>query len=417
MANLPEVVQYDSGVYQIETTDPVVGGVNGISNAPLKNLTNRTAYLKAHIDALESAATGFAPINSPALTGTPTAPTQALGDSSTKIATTQWVQSTIGGRLSKSVAGNTNVTLTAVEAGNAILEFTGALTGNIAVIVPTSPTRSWIVKNSTSGAFTLTVKTAAGSGVVVTQGKTGAVYTDGTNVLACHNDYTDIAMTGVPTAPTAAVGTNTTQIATTAFVQALLSSSVPAASETVAGKVELATEAETTAGTDNTRAVTPAGLAAAGATKLRTASTINGTSFDGTANITTANWGTARTLTIGNTGKSVNGSANVSWSLAEIGVIGADSFGSSLAANGWQRLPSGLIIQWGQSSLFSSASNATVTLSIAFPTANLSVVASWSPSTGKDGGTPNIVSKSLTNFVVGTNNTNAGTVYWIAIGY
>jgi hypothetical protein len=34
-------------------------------------------------------------------------------------------------------------------------------------------------------------------------------------------------------------------------------------------------------------------------------------------------WTTARTLTIGNTGKSVNGSANVSWTLAEIGALGA----------------------------------------------------------------------------------------------
>lgn len=41
------------------------------------------------------------------------------------------------------------------------------------------------------------------------------------------------------------------------------------------------------------------------------------------AGITTANWGTARTLTIGNTGKSVDGSANVSWSLAEIGAAAA----------------------------------------------------------------------------------------------
>lgn len=55
-------------------------------------------------------------------------------------------------------------------------------------------------------------------------------------------------------------------------------------------------------------------------TKLTTARTINGTSFDGSANITTANWGTARTIGVGNTSKSVNGSANVSWSLAEIGV-------------------------------------------------------------------------------------------------
>ena len=57
------------------------------------------------------------------------------------------------------------------------------------------------------------------------------------------------------------------------------------------------------------------------ATKLATARTINGTNFDGSAAITTANWGTARTLTIGNTGKSVNGSSNVSWSLAEIGAV------------------------------------------------------------------------------------------------
>ena len=58
-------------------------------------------------------------------------------------------------------------------------------------------------------------------------------------------------------------------------------------------------------------------------TKLATARTINGTSFDGSANITTANWGTARTITIGSTGKSVNGSGNVSWSLSEIGAAAA----------------------------------------------------------------------------------------------
>ena len=57
------------------------------------------------------------------------------------------------------------------------------------------------------------------------------------------------------------------------------------------------------------------------ATKLQTARSINGTNFDGSANITTANWGTARTLTIGNKGQSVNGSGNVSWSLSEIGAL------------------------------------------------------------------------------------------------
>lgn len=57
------------------------------------------------------------------------------------------------------------------------------------------------------------------------------------------------------------------------------------------------------------------------ASTLTTARTINGTSFSGSANITTANWGTARTLTVGNASKSVNGSANISWSLSEIGAL------------------------------------------------------------------------------------------------
>lgn len=60
----------------------------------------------------------------------------------------------------------------------------------------------------------------------------------------------------------------------------------------------------------------------ASATKLQTARTINGTSFNGTANITTANWGTARNIGIVNsdgTGTavtvSVNGSGNVNLKL------------------------------------------------------------------------------------------------------
>jgi hypothetical protein len=57
------------------------------------------------------------------------------------------------------------------------------------------------------------------------------------------------------------------------------------------------------------------------ATTLATARTINGTSFNGSANITTSSWGTARTLTLGSTGKSVDGSANVSWSVSEIGAL------------------------------------------------------------------------------------------------
>lgn len=89
----------------------------------------------------------------------------------------------IAGRLSKSVAGSSDVTLTETEARNKILEFTGALTGNINVIVP-SKNRTYVVYNNTSGAFTLTVKTAAGTGVAVTQTNRVLLYCDATNINA-----------------------------------------------------------------------------------------------------------------------------------------------------------------------------------------------------------------------------------------
>ena len=66
------------------------------------------------------------------------------------------------------------------------------------------------------------------------------------------------------------------------------------------------------------------GGAASTAVKLHTARKINGTNFDGTGNITTANWGTARNIQIGSTSKSVNGSGNVGWTLAEIGAAPTD---------------------------------------------------------------------------------------------
>lgn len=65
----------------------------------------------------------------------------------------------------------------------------------------------------------------------------------------------------------------------------------------------------------------------ASATMLATARTINGTSFNGTSNITTANWGSARNFTIGGATKSVNGSGNMAWSLAEIGALSEESYG------------------------------------------------------------------------------------------
>lgn len=53
MADLNESSTWEDGIYQIETTDPVVGGPDGISNVQAKQLANRTYYLKDRIDATD----------------------------------------------------------------------------------------------------------------------------------------------------------------------------------------------------------------------------------------------------------------------------------------------------------------------------------------------------------------------------
>lgn len=88
MANLIETNQWEDGVYQIEKTDPVVGGKDGISNLQAQQLANRTSYLKNEVE-LRAA------IDSPSFTGTPTAPTPSQTVSNTQVATTEFVKTAI----------------------------------------------------------------------------------------------------------------------------------------------------------------------------------------------------------------------------------------------------------------------------------------------------------------------------------
>jgi len=55
MANVAESATWEAGVYQIETTDPVLGGANGIANTQAKQLANRTTYLKKRADLVDAA--------------------------------------------------------------------------------------------------------------------------------------------------------------------------------------------------------------------------------------------------------------------------------------------------------------------------------------------------------------------------
>ncbi|HFG0945694.1 TPA: phage tail protein [Salmonella enterica] len=101
MANLSETPQWEEGIYQIEVSDPVLGGPDGISNRQGKQLASRTLYLKQQVEkggtdlakhiAAADPHTQYAPKASPTFTGTPTAPTPANSDNSKKLATTEFV--------------------------------------------------------------------------------------------------------------------------------------------------------------------------------------------------------------------------------------------------------------------------------------------------------------------------------------
>lgn len=80
---------------------------------------------------------------------------------------------------------NANVTLSPVQYKKPLLVLSGALTGNILIILPTTLSQQWLVVNNCTGAFIVQVRTVAGTGVTVPAGGPGSptgVYCDGTNI-------------------------------------------------------------------------------------------------------------------------------------------------------------------------------------------------------------------------------------------
>jgi hypothetical protein len=107
------------------------------------------------------------------------------------------------------VAGSANVTLTSNnstsntddsttddQVHNAVLEFTGALTGDIHVFTDAVETK-YTVFNNTTGSQTLTFGPTGGTGVVLKQGAKTLVYTDGTTMVDVMADLGDINVTGI----------------------------------------------------------------------------------------------------------------------------------------------------------------------------------------------------------------------------
>lgn len=154
---------------------------------------------------------GEAPLDSPAFTGIPTAPTADLGTDSDQIATTAFVLANAGGGVTLPITESDVTGLVADLALKAPLA-SPVLTGT-----PTAPTAA-PGTDSTQLATTAFVIANAGTGGVTLPIAESDV-TNLTTDLAAKAPLASPALTGTPTAPTAGSGTNTTQVATTAFVQ------------------------------------------------------------------------------------------------------------------------------------------------------------------------------------------------------
>jgi len=181
-----------------------------------------TGTLTSQTD-LNTALNARAPLASPTLTGVPSAPTATAGTNTTQLATTAFVTAAVTAATAGVSSFNTRtgaVTLTLLDVtgvGGAPLAsptFTGTPAG------PTAAVGTNTTQLATT-AFVISAVSAATAGVSSFNTRTGAV----TLTLA---DVTTVGgaplagptFTGVPAAPTAAAGTNTTQLATTAFVTA-----------------------------------------------------------------------------------------------------------------------------------------------------------------------------------------------------
>ena len=252
---------------------------NGTANVTLTAAVadDSHAHVIANVDGLQAALDAKASLASPGLTGTPTAPTAASSTNTVQIATTAFVQQAIvdfgpGDMLKSSYDADNDGKVDAAEVADAA-PWAG-ITGKPTSFTPAS--HSHPVSQVTGLQAALNAKAALASPV----------------------------LTGTPTAPTAASGTNTTQLATTAFVAVAIGALIDAAP----GAMDTLNELAAALGDDPNFATTVTNALAG---KLATASNLADLPNKGTArsNLGLGSMATQASNSVAITGGAINGVA------------------------------------------------------------------------------------------------------------
>ncbi|AOJ05143.1 hypothetical protein WS70_25860 [Burkholderia mayonis] len=313
MDKLVESSQWEEDLYQIETSDPVEGGPDGVSNKQAKQLGGRTRYLKQHVEQSQSGLASHI----------------AAGDPHPQYATKADLVQELGNLVGQ--APGTLDTLNEIaQALGKDPNFATTMTNALALKAPIdSPVFTSVAKGVTPPQFDNSTKLATTAFAQRALGNRQAISSTNTNqtltLAQCGQTLQYYSASGgVWTLPTAATIPNGAEYEILNGGSGTLLIQVAGGSDKIISSAGVAIASVTLQSGDSIRIVGSAG------------SYVYATGGTGT----------------------------IQWSA---------SFGSSIALNGYQKLPSGLIIQWG--AFTSSASGDTsVAWPIAFPSTCLSVI-------------------------------------------
>ncbi|WP_244138056.1 hypothetical protein [Burkholderia sp. BCC0398] len=315
MTNLVEIERWEDGVYQLETSDPVVGGPEGIDNLQAKQLANRTRFLKRAIEAGQSNFDQHV----------------AAVDPHPQYAT----HADLAEKLAALVAQSPETLDTLSELAKALgndPNFATTITNQLALKAPIdSPVFTGTPRGVTAAAYDASTRLAtmtalAGAGVRFSAfGSISGTYA--------------LALTDLPKI-----------IAVQANGQTV---TLPPATDAHVGAVQ---RLFVYPGTSNSITVAaPAGQQVSTPTTVGSSVAVSANGF------TDFVW---------------EGTATQHWEVSGAGVMDKiPAFGASLATSGYQKLPSGLIFQWGVANT-SGSGDVQIIFPIGYTTACYSVVAS-----------------------------------------
>ncbi|KAF1072696.1 MAG: hypothetical protein GAK45_00131 [Pseudomonas citronellolis] len=407
-------------IWQLITDAPIVVGTTALT---FQDITN-----------------GLARLQSPAFVGNPTAPSPARFDSSTQIPNTNWVKRRGAERAGILDFNNASGTLTADQSGWIVsVRGIGAQTITLpaASAVPVGGLFEFISTTAITSTNTITrAGTDTISGLLNGATMTGAtsfsirggdsivLVSDGSAIwYAVSNSSQNFVQQQLAQAigTTGAKCTNTLMPATTAYALAnrgMVNGGVSGIGISVNTTLVAATAIgawHEIQGSGLTVTLPAVATCYTGSTISFKAAYDFTIAANGSETISVPSGSAANTKTFF-AGETITIVSNAtSWSVISDG-FGADSFAHLLASNGYQKLPGGVIIQWGSVTNSATAGSATaVTFPIAFPNAARSVhlnstVASTTPAYAWCDGV------TASGFNSRSNTANSG-AYYIAIGY